>query len=113
MWRSVAIGVVLAGLLAGCSWGGGNEAASQPSVEQVTGLVERLGATLPNGGKLTDVHCTVRGQVATCDAGYQWDSGNSFSVGAARFRFVRHGHSWRPLCKGGETPSSDPFCALP
>lgn len=31
MWRSVALGVVLAGVLAGCSLGGGDGAASQTS----------------------------------------------------------------------------------
>ena len=47
MWRSVAIGVVLVGLLAGCSWGGGEAQARisrhvlEAKIRQVEGAAVR------------------------------------------------------------------------
>ncbi len=50
MWRSVAIGVVLAGLLAGCSLGGGGQAAGNHATGRLVGtFVTDGGVSAPTG----------------------------------------------------------------
>ena len=52
MWRSVAIGVVLGGVLAGCSWGGGSGAASEPGSQvRTTGVIVTVGGPAPGAPK--------------------------------------------------------------
>jgi hypothetical protein len=63
MWRSVAIGVVLAGLLAGCSWGGASGAASSTH-QAATNVVLTVGVG-DSEAKRSDVGTVV------CPAGAQ------------------------------------------
>jgi hypothetical protein len=58
MWRSVAIGVVLVGVLAGCSFGGSE--AHTPSGGAVGAVVRHMVPT-------TQAKCHVIGQRAKCD----------------------------------------------
>jgi hypothetical protein len=74
MWRSVAIGVVFAGMLAGCSLGGSGSAGEAPptseaAAHQVTPAV--LLSRVPfsfTGGPLHRVVCRVRPGRAACTA---------------------------------------------
>jgi hypothetical protein len=70
MWRSVAIGVVLAGLLAGCSLGGeGGGAGSDaglPSKTAVSGVVHRMVKALAPTDKV-QAKCTVIDLRARCN----------------------------------------------
>jgi hypothetical protein len=82
MWRSALPAVVLAGLLAGCSLGGGSGgAASQATARRVHNQLDLVGsnswATLwvkrlhPTGGaRFAEIRCDVRKQGVVACAGY-------------------------------------------
>jgi hypothetical protein len=106
MWRSVAIGVVLAGVLAGCSWGSGNGAPSEggwtayaPSGTAVATVVERM-ADLP--GAKAEAKCHLVGLRAKCDVGLVPTSGPAGGVGVDTvwLDVQRSGDRWvlRPDC---------------
>src|SRR5690349_4848783 len=100
MWRSVAIGVVLAGVLAGCSWvDSGSAKASLPSAGRVAGVVRQLVDT-------SQATCTRIGLRVRCDLGFAPGGGITGGGTVVRewFTLRRTSKGWvvRPDC------SSDP-----
>jgi hypothetical protein len=105
MWRSVAIGVVLAGVLAGCSWGDasrsstGGWTAYPPSAGAVAKVVERMG-DVP--GAKAEAKCHLVGLRAKCDVGLVPTSGPAGGVGidTVWLNVRRSGDHWvlRPDC---------------
>jgi hypothetical protein len=116
MWRSIAVGVVLAGVLAGCSLGkgavdNGGGPRVPPNARQATSLVRALVVSKLSGSSNLSVNCRVKGRTAHCTGSYDENDGNGGALGTfdETFRFQWSGSSWMavPVCSGG--PSSDPF----
>jgi hypothetical protein len=123
MWRSVLIGVILAGVLAGCSVGGGSEGAASQARTSVgapgnltpTALAEvrvsRIPLRFTGGMPLASVKCdaTEYTGFAAC-SGYVPGSGAGQKV-TVRLRLTGAGEPV-PICTLGHGPSPDPtlFC---
>jgi hypothetical protein len=110
MWRSVLLGVVLAGLLAGCSLGGGSEAGSgAPTtgvvqgrvVTTVCGVIRMPGGCMyPYRGSL--VFCSKMGQIGVCP------SARVDASGHYRIRLPRGRHALIPAPGSGNVVSVKP-----
>jgi hypothetical protein len=113
MWRSVALNVGLCGLVAGCSLGGGGDAASTgppPTSYQVTRLVkpriEKVGR-----GEISGTQCAVESRLrAKCDFDFSQGFGSAMLV-SAWFQLRPSGGGWSvvPICRGAK--SWNPLCS--
>jgi hypothetical protein len=116
MWRTIAIGVVVAGLLAGCSWGGRSSEASaplahssQPSDAAVSRVVTRLAHGSVPGG-MADAKCTVVSpERARCDVA-ELTYWKPVRLGRVWFKLRHSGDAWslQPDC--GKARSASTFC---
>jgi hypothetical protein len=111
MTRSVLLGVVLAGLLAGCSLGGGSgeEAVRpQPLNRKVAAQIENMLVPPFDTFRLVAVRCSVRGSLALCHG----KARNGKTLPAV-FRIQRDG-SLVAVCVSPQTPVVRPnvFCAM-
>ena len=81
MWRSVLLGVVLAGVLAGCSVGGGSGAASQSTARTIHNQLDLVGSNIwatswvkrmhpQRGAHFTAIRCDVRERGVVVCTGY-------------------------------------------
>jgi hypothetical protein len=98
MWRSVLLGIVLAGVLAGCSLGGGSGAGSAhiPTAKDRNAAAQLEGMPIPpfNTHPLVKVTCRVSGKNASCDG----KTVDGRPLQGLRFRFDSHGEL-EPVCK--------------
>ena len=111
MWRSITIGVLLTGLLAGCSWGGttGEEPGSSATAEsKVASQVENMLVPPFDKFRLVAVRCSVRGSLALCHG----KAPNGKTLPAV-FRIQKDG-SLVAVCVSPQTPVVRPnvFCAM-
>ena len=114
MWRTVAIGVVLAGMLAGCSWdGSGAQTAARPAAptsDDVTSLVKPIFAKV-GGGEIGVTKCAVEPHLrAKCDFGFFQGVGDAVLF-SAWFHLRATGSGWSvdPICQGART-RVNPLC---
>jgi hypothetical protein len=117
MWRSVPIGVVLAGMVAGCSWGGtsGEVSApvahsSAPSDAAVSRVVTRLAHGSVPGG-LAQAKCTVVSPArARCDVA-ELTYSKPVLLDRVWFKLRLSGDAWslQPYC--GKPQSASTLCA--
>jgi hypothetical protein len=130
MWRSVLLGAVLAGVLAGCSLGGGSGAVSangstlsvplggsptvvtgqSPTSDQVTLLVKPMLSKV-RAGTVSGTECALEGhRTAKCDFVYVQGVGGAVLVGAwFRLRPGSGGWSVVPICRGAAS-RVNPLC---
>jgi hypothetical protein len=111
MWRSVLLGVALAGVLAGCSWSGttGEDAVRpQPVNRKVAAQIENMRVPPFDTFRLVAVRCSVRGSLALCHG----KAPNGKTLPAV-FRIQRD-RSLVAVCVSPQTPVARPnvFCAM-
>jgi hypothetical protein len=110
MPRSIPIGVMLAGVLVGCSVGGGESRAvraAHPTGDQLAHRVRRMPTA--DAGTFTDVRCTVAGPDVRCAGALVQGAGGAVFLDGVRFRLEREGDGWavKPVCRSG---TFSPFC---